>query len=261
MASYRKVHKHRWMCAKPILDQIKSYGYKFDYKLWGGEYCYSINIKSEDCNFIITFKDLPDMKFGIWINTDYGDKKDWFFAEHIVYDDKFRPSRVAFNWDSLDEMMNTIIDWINNPWFYKSEMCSAYKIDNWDEFCQDTVNQHYSNTHHNMYKDEFIKNINKFNQIINSINPEDYDIIYKPATSYGDLFDVYCYYGANLSDDEINDFEDQLEDCCCTVWGTVLLSPYYWDHRKKYTLIVHPENKRLYTDRKYHERYFRKLKK
>lgn len=259
MASYRKVHKHRWMCAKPILDQIKSYGYKFEYKLWGGDYCF--NIKSEDCNFIITFKDLPDMKFGIWINTDYGDKKDCFFAEHIVYDDKFRPSRVAFNWDSLDEMMNNVIDWINNPWFYKSEMCSAYKIDNWDEFCQDTVNQHYWNTHHQMDKDKFVKNINKFNQIINSINPEDYDIIYKPAFSYGDLFDVYCYYSPNLYDDEINDFENQLEDCGCTVWGAVLLPPYYWNHRKKYKLVVHPENKRLYTDRKYHERYFRKLKK
>ena len=123
MASYRKVHKHRWMCAKSILNQIKSYRYKFDYKLWGGDYC--CNIKSEDCNFIITFKDLPDMKFGIWINTDYGDKKNWFFAEHIVYYDKFRQSRVAFNWDSLDEMMNNVIDWINNPWFYRSEISSS----------------------------------------------------------------------------------------------------------------------------------------
>lgn len=259
MASYRKVHKHRWMCAKPILDQIKSYGYKFDYKLWGGDYCF--NIKSEDCNFIITFKDLPDMKFGIWINTDYGDKKDWFFAEHIVYKDKFIPSRVAFNWDSLDEMMTFVVSSIICEEFYKTNIIAAYEIDDWDEFCQDTINQHYSNIHHNMYKDEFIKNINKFNQIINSVNPEDYDIIYKPATSYGDLYHVYCYYGARLSDDEINDFEDQLEECECIVHGTVLLPPYYWNHRKKYKLVVHPENKRLYTDRKYHERYFRKLKK
>ena len=60
---------------------------------------------------------------------------------------------------------------------------------------------------------------------------------------------------------EINDFEDQLEECECIVHGSVILPPYYWNHRKKYKLIVHPENKRLYTDRKYHERYFRKLKK
>lgn len=259
MASYRKVNKHRWMCAKPILKQIKSYGYKFDYKLWGGDYCF--NIKSEDCNFIITFKDLPDMKFGIWINTDYGDKKDWFFADHIVYYDKFRPSRVAFNWDSLDEMMTFVVSSITCEEFYKTNIITAYKINNWDVFCQDTINQHYWNTHHQMDKNEFIKNINKFNQIINSINLEDYDIIYKPATSYGNLFDVYCYYDANLSDDEINDFEDQLEKCGCTVWGTILLPPYYWNHRKKYKLVVHPENKRLYTDRKYHERYFRQLKK
>ena len=46
------------------------------------------------------------------------------------------------------------------------------------------------------------------------MNSLDYiDSIFK-----GDLYHVYCYYGANLSDDEINDFEDQLEDCCCTVW-------------------------------------------
>ena len=252
MASYRKMHKHRWMCAKTILDQIKSYGYKFDYKLWGGDYCF--NIKSEDCNFIITFKDLPDMKFGIWINADYGDKRNWFFAEHIVYDDKFRPSRVAFNWDSLDEMMVVVSYWIKRKDFYKKDLIFTYKIDNWDEFCQETADQHYWNTHHQMDK------VNKFNQIINSVNLEDYDIIYKPTTSYGNLFDVYCYYGANLSDDEINDFEDQLEECGCTVWGTILLPPYYWKHRKKYKLVAHPENKRLYTDRKYHERYFRKLK-
>ena len=258
MASYRKVHKHRWMCAKPILDQIKSYGYRFDYKLWRGDYCF--NIKSEDCNFIITFKDLPDMKFGIWINTDYGDKKDWFFAEHIVYDDKFRPSRVVFNWDSLDEMMTFVVSSITCEEFYKTNIIVAYEIDNWDEFCQDTVDQHYRNTHHNMDKDEFVKNINKFNQIINSVNPEDYDIIYKPATSYGDLYHVYCYYGANLSDDEINDFEKRLEECECIVHGTVILPPYYWNHPKKYKLVVHPENKRLYTDIIYHKRYFRKLK-
>lgn len=259
MASYRKMHKHRWMCAKPILNQIKSYGYKFDYKLYGGDYC--CNIKSEDCNLIITFKDLPDMKFGIWTNTDYGDKKDWFFAEHIVYDDKFRPSRVAFNWDSLDEMMTFVVSAITCEEFYKTNIIAAYEIDNWDVFCQDTVDQHYRNIHHDMDKNEFIKNINKFNQIINSVNPEDYDIIYKPATSYGDLFDVYCYYGANLSDDEINDFEDRLEECECIVHGSVILPPHYWNHHKKYKLVVHPENKRLYTDRKYHERYFRKLKK
>ena len=206
MASYRKAKKHRWMCAKPILDQIKSYGYRFNYKLWGGDYCF--NIKSEDCNFIITFKDLPDMKFGIWINTDYGDKKDWFFAEHIVYDDKFRPSRVAFNWDSLDEMMTFVVSSIICEEFYKTNIIAAHEIDDWDEFCQDTVNQHYWNTHHQMDKDTFVKNINKFNQIINSINPEDYDIIYKPATSYGDLYHVYCYYGANLSDDEINEHKN-----------------------------------------------------
>lgn len=144
---------------------------------------------------------------------------------------------------------------------YKTNIIAAYEIDNWDEFCQDTVDQHYRNIHHNMYKDEFIKNINKFNQIINSVNPEDYDIIYKPAASYGDLFAVYCYYDANLSDDEINDFEDRLEECECIVHGSVMLPPYYWNHRKKYKLVVHPENKRLYTDKNYHERYFRKLKK
>ena len=259
MASHRKMKKHRRMCAKPILDQIKSYGYKFDYKLCGGDYC--CNIKSEDCNLIITFKDLPDMKFGIWINTDYGDKKDWFFAEHIVYYDKFRPFRVAFNWDSLDEMMTFVVSSITCEEFYKTNIIAAYEIDDWDEFCQDTVDQHYRDTHHNMDKDEFIKNINKFNQIISSVNPEDYDIIYIPATSYGDLYHVYCYYGANLSDDEINDFEDQLKECECIVHGSVILPPYYWNHRKKYKLVVHPENKRLYTDRKYHERYFRKLKK
>lgn len=257
MASWKKVKKIRRTKADKLLKEIKSYGLKFTYKLWGGECTYGI--KSEDYGLTITFKDLPDVQFGIWKNTDYTflNQRDYFFAEHIVYLDKFYPSRVPFNWSSIDEMMHAVSYWVKCKNFYKKDMIAAYEIEDWDEFCQYAIDQHYRNSHHNMDRDEFIRNNNKFNQIIASVDISKIDVIWKKSTAYHNLYDVYSYYSLDVSDEEINAFEESLEDCGCFVWGTKSLPPYYWSHRKKYKYKIHKGNKKVYTNRKLHEKWFK----
>lgn len=257
MASYRKVKRIRRVLADRLLKQIKSYGYKFKYTLWGGERTFGI--KSEDYGLIITFQDLPDLKFGIWKNTDYTflDQRDYFFAEHIVYYDKFRPSSVAFNWKSVTDMMNFVMNCIHTPGYYMERMISAYEIEDWNEFCLETEDQHYRDSHHNMGREDFINNINKFNQIINSVDVNKIDVIWYKPSSYQTLYDVHAYYGLDVSDEEIDAFEKSLEDCDCYVWGSSPLPPHYWKHRKQYKLKIHPENKEVYTNRKLHEKWFK----
>lgn len=255
MASWKKVKKIRRTKADKLLKKIKSYGLKFTYKLWGGEYCFGI--KSEDYNLTITFDDLPDIRFGIWINTSYGDETNYFFGEHIVYIDKFRPSRVNLHWESLDEMMHTVSYWVKCKDLYKKDMIAAYEIEDWDEFCQDAIDRHYSDSHQDMDRDEFIRNHNKFNQIIASVDVNKIDVIWKRSTTFHNLYDVYSYYSLDVSDEEIDAFEESLEDCRCLVWGTKPLPPYYWRHRKKYRYKIHKDNKKVYTNRKLHEKWFK----
>ena len=257
MASWKKVKKIRRTKADKLLKKIKSYGLKFTYKLWGGECTYGI--KSEDYGLIITFKDLPDVQFGIWKNTDYTflNQRDYFFAEHIVYLDKFYPSRVPFNWSSIDEMMHAVSYWVKCKDLYKKDIIAAYEIEDWDEFCQEAIDQHYRDSHQDMDRDEFIRNHNKFNQIIASVDINKIDVIWKKSTTYHDLYDVYSYYSLDVSDEEIDAFEESLEDCRCVVWGTKPLPPYYWGHRKKYRYKIHKDNKKVYTNRKLHEKWFK----
>ena len=108
-----------------------------------------------------------------------------------------------------------------------------------------------------MDRDEFVRNHNKFNQIIASVDVNKIDVIWKKSTTYHDLYDVYSYYSLDVSDEEIDAFEESLEDCRCVVWGTKSLPPYYWGHRKKYRYKIHKDNKKVYTNRKLHEKWFK----
>ena len=82
-----------------MIKQIKSYGYKFDYKVYATYFIF--NFADHDYNLHITFKQIPNMLFGIWKSG----KKFEFFAEDIAHIDKFKPTRCEFVWDSLEDMM------------------------------------------------------------------------------------------------------------------------------------------------------------
>lgn len=260
MASWKKVKKIRRTKADKLLKEIKSYGLKFTYKLWGGECTYGI--KSEDYGLTITFKDLPDVQFGIWKNTDYTflNQRDYFFAEHIVYLDKFYPSRVPFNWSSIDEMMHAVSYWVKCKDLYKKDMIAAYEIENWEEFCQDTVDCYFLNAHNHLNKEEFTKSLNKFNSIVDSIDTEKVDIIWRKSSLFGILYDVYLFLTSNMTDEEVDKLEEELDDCNCSVWIGCILPPHYWKCKSKYQMKVHPSIVDIYTNERIHKRFYRNLK-
>lgn len=260
MASWKKVKKIRRTKADKLLKEIKSYGLKFTYKLWGGECTYGI--KSEDYGLTITFKDLPDVQFGIWKNTDYTflNQRDYFFAEHIVYLDKFYPSRVSFNWSSIDEMMHTVSYWVKCKDLYKKDMTAAYEIEDWDEFCLYTIDQHFLNSHHDLDKNELKESLDKFNDIVNSLDTEKVDMVWRKSKLFRRIYDVFLYFSSNFSDEEVDKLEKELEDCNCAVCYGHILPPHYWKHRSKYQMKVHPSIVDLYTNEKFHKRFYRNLK-
>lgn len=258
MASWKKVKKIRRTKADKLLKKIKSYGLKFTYELWGGDYCFGI--KTEDYNLTITFDNLPDIRFGIWINTSYGNKTNYFFGEHIVYIDKFRPSRVNLHWESLDEMMHTVSYWIKCKDLYKKDMIAAYEIEDWGEFCQDTVDCYFLNAHSHLNKEEFTKSLNKFNSIVDSIDTEKVDIIWRKSSLFKRLYDVYLFLTSDMTDEEVDKLEEELNDCNCSVWIGCILPPHYWKCRSKYQMKVHPSIVDIYTNERLHKRFYRNLK-
>lgn len=258
MASYRKHKKATWMNVRKMIKDIKSYGHKFNYKYGYGYFVFSFD--SGEYNLHITFDKLPDIKFGIWRTNGYGNKKYHFFAEHVCWIDKFKPSAVNFNWDTLDEMMVFVDNCIKSEDYYYTQMMCAYSCDTKENFDKEVTEEKYLREHYVLDPKEYRDAINKFNALINSIDTKKMDIIWRKSEAYRTIYDIFCYYEDTLTDEEVNDFENQLEDCCCFVWGTRILLPSYWTHRNKYYMKVHSENKELYTNRVKHNRYFRKLK-
>lgn len=255
MASYRKHKKATWMNVRKMIKDIKSYRHKFEYKYGYGYFIFSFD--SGEYNLHITFDKLPDIKFGIWkTNAKYH-----FFAEHICWIDKFKPSRVNFNWESLDEMMSFVDNCIKSEDYYYTQMLESYDTaETKEEFIKRVNEDKFYVTHNHFSPEEYHHAMTKFYDIIRNLDVEKYDIIWTESSAFRTTYDVYFYAENTLTDDEINDFENQLEDCYCNVWGTSILSPSYWNHRSKYRMKVHPENKELYTNRVKHNRYFRKLK-
>lgn len=64
MVSIRKQKKAHKRAANPMIKQIQSYGYKFDYKVYATYFIF--NFANNDYNLHITFKQIPNMLFGIW---------------------------------------------------------------------------------------------------------------------------------------------------------------------------------------------------
>ena len=94
MASNRKRKKTLWMSVKKMIKEVKSYNHKFTYKYGCGYFIFTF--KNNEYNLHITFDKLPDMRFGIWYTTKYGDDKYYFFAEHDAYIDKFKSDELQF---------------------------------------------------------------------------------------------------------------------------------------------------------------------
>ena len=247
MVSIRKVKKTRWMSVKPMIKEIKSYGHKFSYKYGGGYFIFSFS--PDEYNLHITFDKLPNMKFGIWKTTKYGDKKMYFFAENTSFIDKFKPSYSSFGWDTLDEMMTFVHDSITHYDYYKTQMLYAYNsYKTWEEFEEYEKNDKFRRSH-NYFSDrnEYYECLNKFNTIIKNIDINKFDIFWRLSDGYHDLYDVWYYCDPSVTDEEEDNLLESIIRCRCFVFGSRRLPKSFWSKKNKYQMKIHPENKKLYS--------------
>ena len=257
MTSIRKVKKTRWMSVKPMIKEIKSYGHKFSYRYGGGYFIF--NFSPNEYNLHITFDKLPNMKFGIWKTSKYGDDKMYFFAENTSFIDKFKPSASTFGWDTLDQIMTFVHDSITNYDYYKGQMLYAYSsYKTWEEFEEYERNDKFRRSH-NYFSDrnEYYDCLNKFNTIIENIDINKFDIFWRLSDGYHDLYDVWYYYETTVTEEEEMELVKSLTDCKCFVFGSRRLPKDFWCHNGKYHKKIHPENKKLYSSCNKYLSYFR----
>ena len=253
MSSLRKIKKKRWMSVNKMIKEIKSYRHKFSYKYGCGYFIFNFN--DDEYNLHITFDKLPNMKFGVWYTTKYGEDKYYFFAEHCAFIDKFKPSAVTFNWDTLDQMMTFVHDSILDNEYYMGQLAYAYPMTFNRVDCKEYINTllKMDNGFTFEERNEYLK---KFNALINSLDTEKYDIFWVKSSVYKTLYHVFYYVATDVSDDGIIAFEKALQDCKCLSLGG--LNNDYWKHRKQYQMKIHPGNKILYTNYKVWRKYFKK---
>lgn len=246
------------MNVKPMINKIKSFGHKFSYKYGGGYFIFSF--EPNEYNLHITFDKLPDIKFGIWKTTSYGEKKMYFFGEHICWIDKFKPSAVNLVWETLDEMMLFVNNCIQSKEYYYSQMLENYSgFESKEDFDKEVNEMKYFDSHYGLSPDKYRDAINKFNSIINNLDVEKYDVVLRKSDGFRTIYDVFIYPDITLTDDEINEFEAQIESCYCYSFGVRKLPPHYWKNSNKYWIKCHQANIKCYTSKVVHNRTFRNL--
>lgn len=193
----------------------------------------------------------------------YGNKNYYFFAEYFAMIDKFKPSDVKFTFDTLDNLMQWVNKLISDKDYYYSEMMSYHKINHIktiEEFNEYVEKERFAYSHNYLDKERYEKDIKKFNEIVNSIDTELIDIIWRDSSCFKQLYDVFLYTSSDLSDEEFNKLEKDLISCDCDVWYGRILPIHYWKHRRKYQMKVHPDMEIFYTNEKKHKRFYRNLK-
>lgn len=260
MKSIRKQKKAHKMAARPLIKQIKSYGYKFDYDVYATYFIW--NFDSNGCNLHITFKEIPDIKFGIWKQNNTIQ----YFAEDILFIDKFKPTRCYFGWDTLEEMMEFVGKCINDKNYYKEQIIKAYYDDDYDGDYDDSIWQErldeieemkFKENHNFFTKEEYVKNYNKFQNIIKNLNTEKFIIVWHKADCLYKLYDVWFYTTNLVTTEEAQNFYKELVDCKCDVFDTCRLPKDFWTKkRSRYNYRINPKFKKLFENKNYYLKLF-----
>ena len=254
MASLRKTKKIRRKHVNQMIDKIYRYNIPFNYKYGAGYFIFSFG--ASEYNMHITFPSLHGFRFGIWkLN---GRLK--FFGEHFAFIDKFKPSASTFTWKSLEEMMEFVKFYSENPQKYGELLCETYEYESMNEFIDYTENIKFKDAHNGFSEDEYNTFVNKFNTIISEIDLNTIDIVYRKSDGYRNTFDVWYFPDKNVTDDWLDELDEKLYSCKCFIFGMRRLPIDYWKHRNKYCLLCTEEVKHLYTDEKRHNRFYRNLK-
>ena len=260
MTSKRKIAKLRKMEVSKVIKKIKQYRLPFDYKYGGGYFIFSFD--ANEFNLHITFRQLPMMKFGIWKTKSYGDKNWYFFAECFPYINKFKPSYCKLKWDSLESMMEWVSKCIKEPRFYISELESKYCGEseyfphNFQDILKDYADNKYEDSHNGFSPEEYETHLKAFNQIISKLDTKDYDIFWRKADGFKNLYCVHYYASEWITEEQMEELENQLRNCKCFSFGGNCLPPYFFKHKNQYRWKIHPGNRNLYFNQKKHFKYF-----
>ena len=256
MTSKRKTAKLRKMEILKVVKQINKYKIPYNYRYGGGYFIFTFD--PHEFNMHLTFKQLPLMKFGIWkIKNEYE-----YFAECVPYIDKFKPSYSTFTWDSLDEMMQTIKEWIINPKSFVSELkiqyCSdsSWKPNSFAEILLDHAKEKYRDSHHGFDENEYESSLKKFNELVKSIDTTKIDFFWRSSDGFKNLYDVWYYVDDSFTNEEIKELEDKLWNCNCFSFQWRPLPNHFFKKPWLYKYKIHPDNKSLYFNQKKHLKLF-----
>lgn len=227
MKSIRKQKKLQQRAARPMIKQIQSYGYKFDYKAYATYFIF--NLADYDYNMHITFKRIPNMLFGIWKTG----KKFEFFAEDIAHIDKFKPTRCGFEWDSLEEMMEFVSKCINDEKCYRDIILTRYYYDNWQEYLQDVEDDKFRNQHNYLNRKVYYESYTKFQELIKNLDSKKFFIIWCKAECCFRLYDVYYYPTIYATKEDCLELNTKLSDCNCSVLGYYRVPEDFWNKNKR----------------------------
>lgn len=258
MSSKRKVKKQRKMLVMQTIKEIKKYKIPFDYKYGGGYFIFTFD--GDEFNLHVSFRQLPMIKFGIWKVNGYGNKPNYYFAECFPYIDKFKPSRCEFDWDNLESMMEWVSRCIKEPKFYISELERVYDKP-FTQILKDYADDLYRDSHHGFDQDEYEENLKKFNELVKTIDTKKMDFFWTKSDGFMKLYDVFYYLDNSVSDEEVNEFEDRLQECGCFSFQWRPLPPHFFKHKNQYRWKIHPGNKCLYFNQKRHYKEFNHLDK
>lgn len=242
------------MSVKKMVKEIKHYGHKFDYKYGGGYFVLSFD--PDDYNLHIVFKELPDIRIGIWKCKDYDNGGYFFFAEHKSFIDKFKPSAVRFNFKSLIHLMAWAELMMWDKEFYDSQIKEAYKFDSIpdiEEYIRETRDRDQYN---GLTKGEYDESLKKFNKLVESIDVEKMDLIWRRSDGYRELYDVwYSYDNEKCTEQELDALDKAIIECNCSTFFDRLLPAHFWKKRKEYNVKCHPSMKNIYSDKGRYNRY------
>ena len=246
--SNRRTNKRRTMTVKPMIKQLKSYGYTFNYKCLGGYYI--IGFSANEYNLHIRFKKLPLMKFGIW---KIGNKYE-YFAEHINYIDKFKPTRCEYEWNTLEEMMDFVSKCINDEKYYQKSILDTYEDESWEEHLKHIERTNFRDKHNYLNREEFFESYYKFKEIIKNLDTNKFMVMWGTSENCFRLYDVWFYTTNEATTDDHNTLFRALMDCNCTPYPWQRVPFDYWEKKRRisYSFKTHASfrelciNKKLY---------------
>lgn len=253
MKSLRKTKKIRRKSVNQMLDKIKKYNIPFNYKYGSGYFIFSFG--ANEYNLHIKFPSLYGFRFGIWKLNN----KVKFFGEHDTFIDKFKPSASTFTWDSLEEMMEFVKFYSENPQKYGEMLCETYEYETMNDFIDYVEDTKFRDAHNGFSEEEYNSFTQQFNKIISEIDINTIDIVYRKSDGFKNTFDIWYYPDVKVTDEWLDELDKKLYDCKCFIFGMRRLPIDYWKHPNKYHLLCTNEVKHLYTNKKRHNRFYKKL--